>query len=61
MLVGLRGAAEYESMMGSPGIGLASMDAQSIAHLLIVFFIVIANISYLGTQNKTRSRKEASQ
>lgn len=61
MLVGLRGAAEYESMMGSPGMGLASMDAQSIAHLLIIFFIVIANISYLGTQTKTQSRKEASQ
>jgi preprotein translocase subunit YajC len=61
MLVGLRGAAEYETMMESPGIGVASMDAQSIAHLLIIFFIVIANISYFATRGRTQPAKEASQ
>lgn len=61
MLVGLRGAAEYETIMESPGMGVASMDAQSIAHLLIIVFIVIANLSYFATHAKTQPREEAFQ
>ncbi len=51
ILVGLRGGAEYEMLMKSPGQGVASMDAQSMGHLLIILFIVFANISYLATKN----------
>ena len=49
------GAAEYEALTGSPGIGTSGMDAQSIAHLVIVLFIVFGNITYfIETQ---RSKK----
>lgn len=48
ILVGLRGGAEYEMLMKAPGQGVASMDAQSMGHLLIIVFIVFANISYLA-------------
>jgi hypothetical protein len=50
ILVGLRGGAEYEMLMKAPGVGVASMDAQSMGHLLIIAFIIFANISYLATR-----------
>ena len=46
ILAGMPGAAEYEALIGSPGIGTSVMDAQSIAHLVIVIFIVFGNITY---------------
>ena len=33
-------------IIGSPGIGTSGMDAQSIAHLVIVLFIIFGNIAY---------------
>ena len=55
ILAGMPGAAESEALIGSPGIGTSGMDAQSIAHLVIVLFIVFGNITYfIETQ---RSKK----
>jgi len=54
ILVGLRGGAEYEMLMKAPGQGVASMDAQSMGHLLIILFILFANISYLATKNAAK-------
>ena len=46
LLAGLKGAAEYEYLINSPGTATAGMDAQSLAHLLIIIFIVIGNVNY---------------
>ncbi len=46
ILAGMPGAAEYEALIGQPGIGTSGMDAQSIAHLVIVLFIVLGNIGF---------------
>ena len=55
ILAGMPGAAEYEALIGAPGIGTSGMDAQSIAHLVIVLFIIFGNITYfIETQ---RSKK----
>ncbi|MEX0975309.1 MAG: hypothetical protein WD024_08200 [Bacillota bacterium] len=56
ILVGLRGGAEYEMLMNSPGQGVASMDAQSMGHLLIIVFIAIANLSYLASKKATAKK-----
>lgn len=56
MLVGLRGGAEYETMMKQPGLGVASMDAQSMGHLLMIAFILFANISYFATRKDEKSK-----
>ncbi len=45
-LGGLRGAAEYERLVGYPGRGLAGMDAQSIGHLTVIIFIVLGNLGF---------------
>jgi hypothetical protein len=48
LLAGLRGAAEYEIVRQKPGIAAAGMDAQSMAHLLLILFIIFGNVSYFS-------------
>lgn len=47
LLGGMKGAAEYETLMEKKGTATAGMDAQSIAHGVIIFFILFANFFYL--------------
>lgn len=52
MLVGLRGAAEYEILTDKPGTAAAGMDAQSMAHLLLIAFILLGNAAYFVKRSK---------
>ena len=55
LLGGLRGAAEYELLIGKQGKAAAGMDAQSATHFLIIFLIVVCNTAYFLTgQAKAR-------
>ncbi|MCD6182252.1 MAG: hypothetical protein J7K89_07730 [Candidatus Cloacimonetes bacterium] len=56
LLAGLKGAAEYEYLIGHPGTATSGMDAQSLAHLIIIIFIIIGNITYW--RNKKKQKKE---
>lgn len=53
MLEGLKGAAEYESVIGHQGIATSGMDAQSLGHFIIIIFILAGNVLYL--LNKRRN------
>ncbi len=50
MLNGMRGAADYETLIKQPGRGLNAMASQTYAHLLIILFIILGNIGYLVTK-----------
>jgi len=52
LLQGMSGSAQYEVLVKKPGPAVAGMDAQSVAHLLMVVFILIGNIGYLSTRGK---------
>ena len=60
IVAGMPGAAEYEKLLVNHGIhpelgkAAKSMDAQSIAHLVIVLFIIIGNISYFVKRKKEK-------
>ena len=64
ILAGMPGAAEYESLVDNklremgkiskPGKATGMMAAQSIAHVMIVLFIIFGNISYYFTRKKSR-------
>lgn len=47
LLGGLKGAAEYEKLIQKAGKATSGMDAQSVAHLVIIFFILLGNTSIL--------------
>jgi len=52
LLGGLRGAAEYEKLIGEPGRGLVGMDAQSMAHLYVIILIILGNIGYFTSRKR---------
>ena len=54
LLAGMPGAAEYESLIGEKGSATSGMDAQSIAHLVIVLFIVLGNTAYFIERKRSK-------
>lgn len=54
ILAGMPGAAEYEALIGVPGIGTSGMDAQSIAHLVIVIFIFFGNAAFFIERQRAK-------
>jgi hypothetical protein len=55
-LKGIRGAAEYEKLIGQLGEATTSLDALNISHLLVIIAIIFANISYFMTRRKGGGR-----
>jgi hypothetical protein len=45
LLGGMAGAAEYEALVGYSGSATKGMDAQSLAHLLVILAILMGNLS----------------
>jgi len=60
ILAGLRAAAEYEKLTGKKGTGTVGMDAQSIAHVLIVVFVLLGNIGMFVSGRKEPKSKSYS-
>ncbi len=54
VLAGMPGAAEYESLIGQKGSATSGMDAQSIAHLVIVLFIILGNAAFFLERQRSR-------
>lgn len=54
ILASTRGAAEYEFISGRPGPAITAMDAFSLVHILLIFTIIIGNISYFGWERRQK-------
>jgi len=54
LIGGLKSVAEYEMLVGAPGTATSGMDAQSIAHLIIITFIVIGNVAWYRNKKKKK-------
>jgi hypothetical protein len=52
LIVGLKGAAEYESLVKYPGLASLGMTSQSVAHLAIILFVVAGNLGYFATRRR---------
>jgi hypothetical protein len=52
---GLRGASEYENLIKHPDVGTLGMSSQSVAHLVIILFVIMGNIGYFASR---RARRE---
>lgn len=57
LIGGLRGAAEYESLIGQKGRAVAGMDAQSATHLAIIVLVIMCNLFYFSLRHQ-RSQSE---
>jgi hypothetical protein len=58
IISGLRGAAEYEILINQGTVARKGMDVQSIAHALIIAFIIMGNITYLIEKRRRRLARE---
>lgn len=56
LLGGMKGAAEYEALVGHAGTAIKGMAAQSLVHLFIIFSVVAGNIIFF--YEKRRRRRE---
>lgn len=55
VLVGMKGAAEYEVLVEKPGDAVRGLDAQSLVHFLVVAFIILGNIGYYASSKDKRA------
>ena len=58
LIGGLRGAAEYETLIGQKGKAVAGMDAQSVTHLAIIVLVAICNIFYFTMRRQQRRQEQ---
>ena len=56
MVGGLRGAAEYEKLIGIGGSGLRGMLAQTTSHVYVIVLIIVGNVIYFTDRRKKRGR-----
>ncbi len=48
LIPGAGASAEYELLVNKPDEGLASTDALSVAHLIIIILVILGNVAYFG-------------
>ncbi len=54
IISGLRGAAEYEILVDKGDVARKGMDVQSVAHALIIAFIVLGNVAFIVERRRAR-------
>lgn len=59
LLGGMKGAAEYERLVGKKDLATKGMGAQSLVHLFIIFSVIAGNIIFF-VQKRRRGREGAS-
>jgi len=58
LIGGLRGAAEYESLIDQKGKAVAGMDAQSATHVAIIILVIICNLFYFSMRRAARQHSQ---
>jgi len=59
LVSGLAGAAEYETLMRSPGAAVKGMVPQSAVHLIIIAFILLGNAMYFLQRRRERLARQS--
>lgn len=54
LLGGMKGAAEYEILVGHPDAAFRGMDVQSLVHFLIIGFVILGNVGYFASRRQRR-------
>jgi len=54
LMGGLLGAAQYEELADNPGRAKDGMKVQLMAHIVIIFFIIMGNLGYFAARRRLR-------
>jgi len=57
LLGGMKGAAEYEQLVGKEGLAVTGMGIQSLVHLLIIALIIIGNLGFFMEKRRAARAK----
>jgi len=57
LLGGMKGAAEYELLLGKPKAAVKGMNAQSLVHLLVIALVILGNIGFFMGRRHVRESK----
>ncbi len=49
---GIKGAAEYETLINRKSSAVAGMSPQSVVHVLVVLFVIFGNTLYFMSRRK---------
>ncbi len=49
---GLKGASEYEKLVGYRGLASQGMDSQAVIHMFVVGLMILGNVAYVVTRRK---------
>ncbi len=52
LIGGMKGAAEYERLIGEFGDGRRGMDAQSLVHTIVVLLVVLGNVALVAARRR---------
>ena len=52
LLGGMKGASEYEDLIGKPAMATKGMGAQSLVHLFIIFSVIAGNAIFLSEKRR---------
>lgn len=55
LISGLKGAAEYETLLGKPDKGTLGMTSQSVAHVMVIFLVLLGNLGYMLARRRRQS------
>ena len=55
LINGMRGAADYENLIGHQDLGVLGMSSQSIAHLVVIAFVILGNIGFFAARRRRRA------
>jgi hypothetical protein len=55
VLGGMKGGAEYETLLGIPGRAVRYMFSQAVAHAVICVFIIIGNLAFFSMRRRKTS------
>ena len=50
IMPGATASAEYEKILNKPGLGLASTDAITMSHILVLLLVALGNVAYFGAK-----------
>ncbi len=56
LLGGMKGAAEYERLLGILGTATRGMNSQSMVHLVIIFLVIIGNVGFFFSRQDKGKR-----
>ncbi len=57
LLGGMKGAAEYEILVGVKGLAEKGMGMQSLVHLMVIFMVILGNVAFFINRRKTAKGK----